>query len=272
VLWPGNEDQGSQAAAVKRLIPSFALALEERRKAMPAVLYDSDGPVAMITLNRPTALNAYNLEMRDALFGALEAARDDPEVRAVLLRGNGPAFCSGGDLREFGSAPSPVVARAVRFQRDVWGTLKGLLKPTVAAVHGYAVGGGFEIAMLSDLCIAADTARFALPETGLGMIPGVAGTQTAARLLGLGRALDLVLTGRMLSAPEALALGLVMRVVPQDSLRSEALSLAHQLAAIGSRLLAHTKRAVNEGLDLPLAEAINLEARLSQLSAVDSQR
>ena len=145
-------------------------------------------------------LNAYNVAMRDALFEALQAVRDDPDVRAMVLRGNGPAFSTGGDVAEFGSAPSPVTARDVRWRRDVWGLLHTLSKPTIAAVHGYAVGGGFEMALLCDLCIAAEDARFCYPETGLAMIPGVAGTQTTPRLLGIGRALDLVLTGRWLSA------------------------------------------------------------------------
>ena len=231
---------------------------------MPAVLYETDGPVAVVSLNRPEVLNAYNIEMRDGLFAALTAVRDDPDVRALVLRGNGPAFCTGGDVREFGAAPSPVIARAVRFQRDVWGTLKDLPKPSIAAVHGYAVGGGFEMAMLCDVCIAADDARFALPETGMAMIPGVAGTQTAARLFGLGRALDLVLTGRQLTAAEAHALGLATRLVPRNDLHREAVDLAHRLAAIDSRLLADAKRAVNEGLDLPLSDGLNFEARLSR--------
>ena len=119
--------------------------------------------------------------MRDALFEALHAVRDDPDVRAMVLRGNGPAFSTGGDVAEFGSAPSPVTARDVRWRRDVWGLLHTLSKPTIAAVHGYAVGGGFEMALLCDLCIAADDARFCYPETGLAMIPGVAGTQTTPR-------------------------------------------------------------------------------------------
>ncbi len=237
---------------------------------MPAVLYETDGPVAIVSLNRPAVLNAYNVTMRDALFAVLTAVRDDPEIRVMILRGNGPAFSTGGDVREFGSAPSPTVARAVRFQRDVWGTLKSLPQITIAAVHGYAVGGGFEMALLCDLCIAADNARFGLPETGLGMIPGVAGTQTASRLFGLGRALDLVLTGRMLSATEAQHFGLVTRVVPVAELQPEALALAHSLSAIEPSLAARTKRAVHEGLDQSLRDGLALEARLS-VAAVDSR-
>ena len=138
--------------------------------------------------------------MRDALHEALRAVRDDPEVRVLLLEGSGRAFSTGGDLTEFGTAPSPVGARQARWRRDVWGVLWSLPQITVAAVHGLAVGGGFEMAMLCDQCWAAVDARFALPETGLGMIPGVAGTQTLPRLVGLGRAIDLVLTGRWLDA------------------------------------------------------------------------
>src|SRR5262249_5825569 len=131
------------------------------------VLYEKHGPVAVVSLNRPKRLNAYNVAMRDALFEALEAVRDDPEVGALVVRGNGPAVCTGGDVREFGSAPSPVTARDVRWQRDVWGLLRGLSKPTIAAVHGYAVGGGLEMVLLCDFCIAAEDARFAYPETAL---------------------------------------------------------------------------------------------------------
>jgi enoyl-CoA hydratase/carnithine racemase len=230
---------------------------------MPAVLYETDGPVAIVTLNRPEVLNAYNVAMRDGLFEALTAVRDDPTVRVMILRGNGPAFCTGGDVREFGTAPSPVVARAVRFQRDVWGTLKGLSKLTLAAVHGYAVGGGFEMALLCDLCLAAADTRFALPEAGLAMIPGVAGTQTAARLLGVGRALDLVLTGRTLSAREAHELGLAIRVVPRTRLDRAARALARRLAALDPALVARLKRVVDDGLDLSLRNGLALEQRLT---------
>ncbi|MGH7785852.1 MAG: enoyl-CoA hydratase/isomerase family protein, partial [Candidatus Binatia bacterium] len=179
-----------------------------------AVLYDlvEDGRVAVVTLNRPRQLNAYNTAMRDGLYEALLAVRDDPGVRALILRGHGRAFCSGGDLREFGTAPSPARAREVRWLRDVWGTLWRLPVITIAAVHGLAVGGGFEMALLCDQCIASRDARFALPETALGMIPGVGGTQTLPRLIGTGRALHLVLSGDWLDARTAHRLGLVARV------------------------------------------------------------
>jgi enoyl-CoA hydratase/carnithine racemase len=229
--------------------------------ADPAVVYEKDGRVAVISLNRPRVLNAYNVEMRDGLYAALTAVRDDPEVRVALLRGNGASFCSGGDVREFGTSPSPIVARAVRWQRDVWGTLKSLPKLLIAAVHGHAVGGGFEMALLCDLCVAAENATFALPETALGMIPGVVGTQTTARAIGLGRALDLILTGRTLTAKEAVALGIATLTVPPAQLRRKTLALARRLAKLDPGLVASVKRAVDDGLDLGLAAGLALEAR-----------
>ena len=190
-----------------------------------AVLYARRGPVAVVTLNRPAQFNAYNMAMRDELFQILGAIHDDREVRAMVLRGAGQAFSTGGDLAEFGMAPSPIVARWVRFRRDVWGMLRGMPIPTLAAIHGYTVGGGLEMALLCDLAIAADDTRLSLPETGAGMIPGVAGTQTAARRLGLGRALDLCLTGRWIDAQDALLVGLVAEVVPLADLDRRALTL-----------------------------------------------
>src|SRR5271154_4990160 len=227
-----------------------------------AVLYDKRGPVAVVTLNRPAQFNAYNMAMRDDLFQILGAIHDDREVRAMVLRGAGQAFSTGGDLAEFGMAPSPIVARWVRFRRDVWGMLRGLPIPTIAAVHGYTVGGGLEMALLCDFAIAADDTRLCLPETGAGMIPGVAGTQTASRRLGLGRALDLCLTGRWIDAKEALLVGLVAEVVPAANLDRRAHTLARELASVPREAIAMAKVAVWEGLDLPLREGLAMEQRL----------
>lgn len=231
----------------------------------PVVFEKHDG-IAVVSLNRPRVLNAYNMAMRDALHAALEAVRDDPEIRAMVLRGNGPAFCTGGDLREFGSAPSAVVAREARWRRDVWGLLYGLEKPTIAAVHGLVVGGGFEMALLCDLCLAARDATFFYPETGLAMIPGVAGTQTTPRLAGWSRALDLILTGREISADKALEWGLVTRVVSAAQLDAAAVRLARDLNRLPASLVRDAKRAVNEGLNVPLAQGLRLERRLSRES------
>jgi enoyl-CoA hydratase/carnithine racemase len=224
------------------------------------VLFEKDGAVALVTLNRPDVLNAYNVAMRDALFEALQAVRDDPDVRVMILQGNGRAFCSGGDVAEFGTAPSPIVARETRWRRDVWGLLRSLPKLVVAAVHGSAVGSGFEMVLLCDVCIATPDARFALPETSLGMIPGVGGTQTAPRHLGIGRAVDMVLTGRPLDAQAAQRFGIVSEIVTTTRLRAAALKRARQLAAVPPILAVALKRSVNEGLDLSIEDGLALES------------
>ena len=230
----------------------------------PAVLYEKRGAVAWITLNRPRQFNAYNIAMRDGLYEALWAVHHDPEVRAMVLTGAGPAFSTGGDLREFGQAPSPVVARWVRFRRDVWGLLRSLPIPTIAAVHGFTVGGGLEMLLLCDLAIAADDTRICLPETGSGMIPGVAGTQTASRRLGLGWALDLCITGRWIDPGLALCVGLVAEVVPAAMLERRALALAQELGQVPRPVAAIVKAAIWEGLELPMERALELERGLAE--------
>jgi len=227
------------------------------------IRYEKRGPVAVVTLDRPEVLNAYNVAMRDDLWAVLGAAGADSEVRALVVRGSGRAFSTGGDVHEFGTAPSPLVARVVRWRRDVWGRLLDLRAATVAAVHGYAVGGGMEMALLCDLCVAADDARFALPETGLGMIPGVGGTQTLPRRIGTGRALELALGGDWLDARGALAAGLVTRVVPRARLDIAALTLARRLARLDPRRVEAARRAVRGAHDLGLAAGIALERRLA---------
>lgn len=228
----------------------------------PTVLYEKAAAVAVVSLNRPRQLNAYNMAMRDELHAVLTAVRDDPEVRVMILRGEGPSFSTGGDVAEFGSAPSPVRAREVRWLRDNWGLLLHLPQPTLAAVHGYTAGGGLEMALLCDMCLAADDAVFFLPETGLGMIPGVGGTQTVPRAVGLGRALDLLLTGKRLDAHQALQVGLVNRVVPRPTLLTEAKSLAYTLSRYQPKVVRLAKRAVRDGADLSLSDGLRLEQRL----------
>lgn len=235
-----------------------------------AVLYERRGAVAWVTLNRPAELNAYNIAMRDGLFEAIGAIHDDAEVRAMVLRGAGPAFSVGGDLTEFGTAPSPIVARWVRFRRDVWGMIRALPIPTIAAIHGYTVGGGLEMALLCDVAIAADDTRIRLPETGAGMIPGVAGTQTAARRIGLGRALDLCLTGRWIDAQAALLVGLVAEVVPVIQLDRRALKMGRALGGLPRERAALLKLAVWGGLDLSISAGLDLERRLATRHALMS--
>ncbi len=223
------------------------------------ILFERSGFVARVVLNRPKRLNAFNTAMRDDLYEAFSAVRDDPTLRVLVIRGNGRAFCSGGDVSEFGTAASPVAAREVRWQRDVWGLLRSLPKVTIAAVHGHAAGSGMEMALLCDFRIATSSAVFSLPETGLGMIPGVVGTQTAPRVLGVGRALDLVLRGRPIDAREARRIGVVGQVVSPSRLALVANRLAQRLAKIDTNLVSRVKELVSRGLDLPLDAALARE-------------
>ena len=228
------------------------------------ILYGKHGAVATVTLNRPRVMNAFNVRMRDELFVALEAVRDDPDVRAVVVSGAGErAFCAGADLTEFGSAPSQAVARQVRWERDVWGLMAGLRKPVVAAVRGYVIGSGVEIACLCDVRVAADDAVFAMPEVALGMIPAAGGTQTLRRAVGVGRAMEMILTNKRVGAAEAKRIGLAHRVVAPDALMGEAHALAAELASWDAAAMAAVKQAVLEGMDMPLAAGLELEGRLA---------
>ena len=183
------------------------------------VLYTKVGPVAYVSLNRPDVINAYNVRMRDELYLTLEALRDDDEVRVGIISGEGErGFCAGADLTEFGTAPSVAVARDVRWERDIWGLFLSIRKPLIAAIHGYAIGSGVEIACLCDIRIAAENATFSMPEVALGMVPAAGGTQTLPRAVGMSRAMDMVLTNRRLDAAEARRIGLVHEVVPLDEL------------------------------------------------------
>jgi enoyl-CoA hydratase/3-hydroxypropionyl-coenzyme A dehydratase len=230
--------------------------------AFDTILYSKDGALATITLNRPGRRNVFNTVMRDDLWQALEAARDDEDVRCIILNGAGPDFCAGADLTEFGTAPSVAVARRVRWERDIWGLFLNMPKPLIAAIHGHCIGSGLEIAMLCDLRIASDDATFSMPETHLGLIPAAGGTQTLRAAIGLGPAMDLLLTGRPDLSTEALELGLVTKVVPRRQLTSETLELADSLASLGPRAVAALKESVRQGIDLPLDKALELDRRL----------
>ena len=227
------------------------------------LLFQKDGAVAHISLNRPQVVNAYNIQMRDDFSEALSAVQLDQEVRALLITGEGRGFCAGADLTEFGSAPSQVIARQVRWERDIWGQLVNLDKPVVAAVHGYCIGSGLEIALLCDLRIAAAGTVFALPEVQLGMIPAAGGTQTLPRSTGRSQALDLLLTGRRIQAEEALTMGLVTRLSAPESLRNKARRLAEDLADLPTEAVTAMKGLLRHGMDLDLLQALDLESRIA---------
>lgn len=231
------------------------------------LLYEKREPgVAWITLNRPDTLNAINLAMRDDLWTFLHAAREDPDVRVLCFRGASPrAFSAGADLTEFGTAPSPWAARRARQERDIWALLEGLPLVTIAALHGYCYGAGAELSLFCDLRIAADDVRITLPEVKLGYIPSAGGTQLLPRMMPPGIALDRILSGEEISAQEALAWGLVNRVVPRHDLDATVTEIARTLAARDPAVLDAMKRAVRDGLDLPLHAAIHRDALTARL-------
>ena len=221
-----------------------------------------DGGIAWVTLNRPERLNALNVQMRDDLFEVVSAIREDPDVRVVIFKGAGErAFCAGADLTEFGSAPSPVIARQVRWERDVWGLLVTTPKPMIAAVHGFCLGSGLELSMTCDMRIATDDARFGLPEVGLGIIPAAGGSQTLPRIVGRGRALEIVLTGDFIDAQEAYRTGLINRIVSRADLYPTAEAMARRIMEKDPVVVQAAKMAIIRGLDLPLPEGIKLESQ-----------
>src|SRR5512143_218424 len=214
------------------------------------VLYEKKDDIAYVTLNRPEALNVYNIQMRDDLYQVLSAIKDDPEVRAVIFKGAGEkAFCAGADLSDFLSAPSPIIARQVRFGRDVWSLFLSIPQPIVAAVHGYVLGSGIEMALCCDIRIASEDAKFGLPEVGLGIIPAAGGTQTLPRAIGVARALEMLLANRRLSSEEALSRGLVNQVVPKNKLLETAEEVARKIASFDPEAVRNAKQAVLRGMD-----------------------
>ena len=235
------------------------------------VIYQKRDNIAYVTLNRPQALNTYNIQMRDELYQVLGAIKGDPDARVVIFNGaGGKAFCAGADLTEFLSAPSPVIARQVRWERDVWGLFLSIPQPIIAALHGYVLGDGLEIALCCDIRIASDDAQFGVPELGLGIIPAAGGTQTLPRTIGRAATLDMLFTGRWLKADEALRLKLVNRVVSRDELLPEAERFAQRIKKYHPLAVSYARQAVNRGLDLSLAQGLELEARLgSILSTAD---
>lgn len=230
------------------------------------IVFEKSQGIAWITLNRPRVLNAFNIQMRDDLYETLAAVKEDPEILVVIFKGAGErAFCVGADLTEFGTAPSRVIARQVRWERDVWGLLSSLKQPLLAALHGYVLGSGLEIAACCDIRIASEDAVFGMPEVGLGMIPAAGGSQTLPRLLRSGRALEMLLTGQRLSAVEAYRIGLVNKVVPRPKLLPTVEEIAAKIMAMNQEVVMRAKEAVVRGLDMSLAEGLALESRLHAL-------
>lgn len=216
--------------------------------------------VLILTLNRPEKLNALNAEVLQSLSRLLLQAKTDSQVKGILITGHGKAFCAGADIQRLAECNTQTGYEFAKAGQDVFRLLETLGKPSIAAVNGYALGGGCELAMAATLRIAADTAQFGQPEVKLGVIPGYGGTQRLARLVGKGRALDLCLTGRMIDAVTAQAWGLVSEVVPLAQLEEKTWDVLQKILAMGPLAVQAVMEVIDYGYDLSLTEALHLEA------------
>ena len=225
-----------------------------------SLLLDITGRVALITLNRPEALNALNAQMVGELNHALDRLHGDPDISCIVLTGSAKAFAAGADIKEMAERTYPQIYLDDLFvEAD---RVASRRKPIIAAVAGFALGGGCELAMMCDFILAADTARFGQPEIKLGVPPGMGGTQRLTRAIGKAKAMEMCLTGRLMDAEEAERAGLVARIVPQDRLLEEALSVAASIAAKSLPVAMMIKESVDRAFEVSLAEGIRFERRV----------
>lgn len=230
-----------------------------------------DGGVGLITLNRPDVLNALNSALKAEVAQALDAFEADDDIGAVVVTGNEKAFAAGADIREMQDMTYMDMYMSDHFSKG-WERSTTCRKPVIAAVAGFALGGGCEFAMMCDFILAADNARFGQPEINLGILPGLGGTQRLTRLVGKSKAMEMCLTGRMIDAEEALACNLVARVVPVDELLDEALKTAAVIASKSRPSVYMCKEAVNRAYETTLAEGLKFERRLFHAAfATDDQ-
>lgn len=215
--------------------------------------------VALIQLNRPKELNALNPQLMEELLDALLSIERDDQVRAVVLTGNEKAFAAGADIRQMADKTSAEMISLNQF--STWDRMAGTAKPIIAAVSGYALGGGCELAMMCDIIIASETAQFGQPEIKIGTIPGAGGTQRLTRAVGKSKAMEMILTGRFMGASEALNSRLVSRVVPADSYLQEALTLASEIASMSPVMVRLAKESVNQAYETGLKDGIAFERR-----------
>jgi len=225
------------------------------------ILVRSEGRVGLITLNRPKQLNALNDALMDELGAALKAFDADAGIGCIILTGSEKAFAAGADIGAMASYSFADVYKSDYITRN-WEAMRSIRKPIIAAVSGFALGGGCELAMMCDFIIAADNAKFGQPEIKLGIIPGAGGTQRLPRAVGKSKAMDLALTGRMMDASEAERAGLVSRVVPLDKLQDEALAAALTIAGYSQIAVMAAKEAVNKAFEGSLADGMAFERRL----------
>jgi enoyl-CoA hydratase len=230
------------------------------------LLYEKKDGIGTVTLNRPEALNALNSNVYKELYDVFEKIENDADVRVVVLTGSGEkAFAAGSDVAEMANMDPIAAQKFMATIRKASDRIYSLSKPTIAAVSGYALGGGCELAMCCDLRICSEKARFGQPEINLGLIPGASGTQRLPRLIGVAKAKEMIFLGDMIDAATALSLGLVNKMVPPEKLMEEAMIWAGKLATKSSPVLAMAKLAINTGIDTDINSGLNMEARCDAL-------
>lgn len=225
------------------------------------IVLKTEGRVGIITLNRPEALNALNIQLGTEVLAAAQELDRDPDIGAIVITGSERAFAAGADIKEM--APRSYMEMYSQDWFSDWDELARVRTPMIAAVAGYALGGGCELAMIADMIIAAENAKFGQPEIKLGVIPGMGGTQRLTRAIGKAKAMDMVLTGRIMDAAEAERSGLVARVVPLESLMDEAIATANAIASMSKPIALLAKEAVAAAHETTLAEGVHLERRMN---------
>ena len=225
------------------------------------ILTETDGAVAIVTLNRPQALNAFNRQLMDEVTEAVKKFEADDAVGCIVLTGSEKAFAAGADIKEMMSKDYIDVFKE-DFITANWEEVSRTRKPVIAAVAGYALGGGCELALMCDFIIAGDNAKFGQPELTIGAMPGAGGTQRLARFIGKSKAMEMCLTGRMMDAEEAERCGLVSRIVPAGELRAEAIRVAKQIAGFSRPITMLTKESVNRAYETTLSEGVRFERRV----------
>ena len=229
--------------------------------AYETLIVETDGPVGIITLNRPDALNALSTKLMNEMTEAVDKFEADPAIHVMVILGSAKAFAAGADIKEMASKSYMDVYKE-DFITANWERITRARKPVIAGVAGYALGGGCELAMMCDFIIAADTAKFGQPEITLGIMPGAGGTQRLTRFVGKSKAMEMILTGRMIDAAEAERCGLVSRVVPADGLRDEVMKTAKKIADFSVPITMMAKESVNRAYETTMAEGVRFERRL----------
>jgi len=238
----------------------------------PVVKLEKDDQIAVITLNRPEKLNAFNVEMRDQLYEVIQIIKDDSTIHAAVLCGAGRGFCAGADLTEFGTNPTVIAKRRIRLQRDLWEEIRRLPKPITAALHGFAVGSGLEMSMLCDFRFAASDTVLSLPEAKLGMLPAAGGTQSLPRLVSRGVSLEFAFNGNRITAQEGYKKKLISKIVAREALLDTAINYMKRVVSSNAKSASMLKSLVADNMDVSLQQGILREKILVERSWLERER